>query len=544
MPQQRTDERPERYLAYAVTLIAIVPLITAAWRAATGDWLPIADDAYFTVRSRDVFTSHHPLLGAWSSGSVELADPINNLGPLQLDLLAPFTRWTPWGGTAVGVVAVHMAAIVTIAWLVDRLLGAKAVVVAMIPVGIMMWTMGSEALITARQHPYLMLPYLVVLVATWAAAAGNARALLPLVFFGSLCVQTHLSYPVLVAPLLVVAGIGLGRRWRVEAEARPELRRFTAYAVVLGVVLWSQTVIDQLFGRGNLTAVLGTGGSGEGQPAAGFELGARIMAGVLTTPDHWGRHGFSSYNPNNWLPSDARIVALVLLLVAVAAIGVGFAATGRRLAASGTATFLVAVLAGLIDAAMLPVTLFGTPIGNYRWLWALLAFGSVLLLMLFLAGAERVAERFATARLAILVPLSVAVLFLTVSNVPRSVTEQRADHYDSRTDLVLQLTTSLDAWLDATDTPSTILLDDTKLYFGHPFTYPLMAVLQAHDIEIKLASQIHGYRFGDERVADGSEPARLTIWNDEFARQRRDDAVAMGENVGFVVITYETTGTP
>ena len=53
---------------------------------------PTGDDAYFTVRSRDVLTAHHPLLGAWSSGSLDLETPINNLGPIQLDLLAPFTR--------------------------------------------------------------------------------------------------------------------------------------------------------------------------------------------------------------------------------------------------------------------------------------------------------------------------------------------------------------------------------------------------------------------------------------------------------------------
>ena len=68
-----------------------------------GDWVPTGDDAYFTVRSRDVLTDHHPLLGAWSSGSLDLANPINNLGPMQLDLLAPFTKVAPMGGTAIAV---------------------------------------------------------------------------------------------------------------------------------------------------------------------------------------------------------------------------------------------------------------------------------------------------------------------------------------------------------------------------------------------------------------------------------------------------------
>ena len=62
--------------------------------------------------------THHPLLGAWSSGSLDLETPINNLGPTQLDLLAPFTRFTPMGGTAIAVALINIAAIVTVAWLV------------------------------------------------------------------------------------------------------------------------------------------------------------------------------------------------------------------------------------------------------------------------------------------------------------------------------------------------------------------------------------------------------------------------------------------
>ena len=108
-----------------------LPIAVAAVRAAASDWVPTGDDAYFTVRSRDVLTRHHPLLGAWSSGSVDLDTPINNLGPLQLDLLAPFTRWTPMGGTAIGVAVINIAAVVAIAWIVRRAGGRGAVLPAM-----------------------------------------------------------------------------------------------------------------------------------------------------------------------------------------------------------------------------------------------------------------------------------------------------------------------------------------------------------------------------------------------------------------------------
>src|SRR5690349_15350785 len=122
--------------------VVCVPIVWAAVRAAVGHWVPIGDDAYFTVRSRDVLTAHHPLVGAWSSGSLDLTTPINNLGPIQLDLLAPFTRFTPMGGTAIGVALINVAAIVVIAWLIVRIAGERAVLPAMCAVGLLTWTMG------------------------------------------------------------------------------------------------------------------------------------------------------------------------------------------------------------------------------------------------------------------------------------------------------------------------------------------------------------------------------------------------------------------
>jgi hypothetical protein len=194
--------------------VVCVPILWAAIRAAAGGWDPIGDDAYFTVRSRDVLTSHHPLLGAWSSGSLDLRTPINNLGPTQLDLLAPFTRFTPMGGTAIAVAIVNVAAIVVIAWLLVRIAGEQIVLPAMSAVGLLTWTMGSEMLITPRQHQAMILPYLCLLVTAWAVTAGDRWAIVVAVGAGSLVAQTHLSYPVLVAALVVLStppGLGRGR---------------------------------------------------------------------------------------------------------------------------------------------------------------------------------------------------------------------------------------------------------------------------------------------------------------------------------------------
>ena len=67
--QGRLRTRPASLLEWAGLAAALVPFVVAVARAAFKEWMPVGDAAYFTVRSADVLTAHHPLLGAWSSGS-------------------------------------------------------------------------------------------------------------------------------------------------------------------------------------------------------------------------------------------------------------------------------------------------------------------------------------------------------------------------------------------------------------------------------------------------------------------------------------------
>ena len=90
----------------------------------------------------------------------------------------------------------------------------------------------------------------------------------------------------------------------------------------------------------------------------------------------------------------------------------------------------MAVLAGVLDAALLPRTTFGYPIMNYRWLWATGTF--VLMLVLIGAGRWITARQETTSRPIrrefVAVALSVCVL-TAVGNIPRSVQTDGADRY-------------------------------------------------------------------------------------------------------------------
>lgn len=515
--------------------VVCLPIMWAAVRAAVGGWVPIGDDAYFTARSRDVLTSHHPLLGAWSSGSLDLETPINNLGPAQLDLLAPFTRFTPMGGTAIGVALINIAAIVAIAWLVARVAGERAVLPAMCAVGLLTWTMGSEMLITPRQHQAMILPYLCLLVAAWAVTAGDRWAIVAAVAAGSVVVQTHLSYPVLAAALALVMIVGQVVTTR-EGAAVGGRRPFVV-AGVLACLLWIQTVVDQFTGYGNLGHVLfGSGDAGR----AGLVRGARIVAATLVSPYTFLRPGYREFDAAARFASVWQSVIFWMVLgFAIGWVAVVIRRRGLRHGA-GSLVAIVAVLAGVLDAALLPRTTFGYTIMNYRWLWAT---GAFVLLLAFVAVARwaEADERDGRVRTCF-AALAVAVLFiLAVANLPRSVQNVGADQYLAEQRSVEDALAQVDGVLDEIAIDGPIVVDDSAMYFGHGYTYPLLVEMQEHGVDFRFDDAFQERRFGSGRVSDGSETQRLRLVSGDPAVALRDDpnAIAFVDGDRSVVFVLE-----
>jgi hypothetical protein len=524
--------RVGRPLALTAVLLAAVPVAWHGVRAAAGSWVPTGDDAYFTLRSLDVGTRHHPLLGAWSSGSADVEREVNNLGPLQLDLLAPFTRVGWAGGTAIGVVVVHLAAIGATAWLSHRIGGRRQVVASMLAVGALVWVMGSEMLITPRQHQYLLLTYLCLLVATWASAAGDRWAPVVWIAAASLVAQTHLSYPILVAALAAPAVAGQVLAWRSNEDAHPARRLSWAITLLVGFVLWLQTVVDQLFGWGNLGDALASSGEAS---APGLATGARVVAGVLVDPQGYLRPGFARFDPASAVGTTLQVAALLLgWLVLVTATAAVFR-RGHRTAAAGLATLAVAVAAGVVDAARLPTTQFDLVAANYRWLWPTAAFGVL--------GLASVAVRL---RAAVAPAVLGLVAVVGVANLPRAHEIDRPETYRDGQAAVATIADQLLAELPDRELAGPIVIDQDEMYFGHPFGYPLGIVVAelGHDYRFEGAGQAR--RFGSSRVADGSEPMRLVLHHGDDAVARFDDpaTVAYASGAVPVSVTLERTATP
>jgi hypothetical protein len=493
------------------TVLVCLPIAVNGIRAAASDWVPIGDDAYFTLRSMDVATTHHPLLGAWSSGSVGVDRSVNNLGPIQLDLLAPFTRIAPYGGTAIAVALVNIAAIVTIAWLLGRIGGRRATLVGMFPVALMTWTMGSEMLITPRQHQFLVLTYLCFLVAAWAAASGDRWALVPAVATASLCTQTHLSYPILVAAVGVVAVVGQVWAWRRSDERR---RWIVPWSVAggLAVVLWSQTIVDQLFGWGNFTDVVASPGSGE-QP--GWAKAAQIVGGTLLHPRTYVRRGWAEFDPEP-LQSSLAAVLVVGLVIALAGAAAWAVRRHRIAAAAGFAVAAAAVGSAIVDASQLPITVFGLTPFNYRWIWptgTFLLIGAVVAVGRLEPVASVLEDRRATwATVG-------AVGVLSIANLPVSLQVPDPIRYASDQRGVADLVAQLE--LVPLDGP--VVIDQTNMYFGHSYGYPTAVVLRDRGIDYRFVEPMQERRFGTDRVADGTEPTVLTLWAADDAVDRFAD---------------------
>lgn len=503
-----------------------VPIVVAAGRAAFTGWIPIRDDAYFTARSRDVLTANHPWLGAWSSGSNDLAEPINNLGPLQLDLLAPFTKFSPTAGTAVGVAFVQIAAIVAIGWLIRRLAGRRAILPAMLGVGLVTWTMGSENLITPQQHQYLVLPFVCLLVAGWGFAAGDRWALVAFVATGSLLVQTHLTYVVLVGMVALPAAGGhvVAVRWKRASGSRG---RPWIVSTALALLLWLQPLYDQLFGWHNMSAAFSGSGESDG---VGLSTGLKVVASALVGPATVVRPGFATFDPNESLAGRFRVALLIAAIVALV-VGALVAFRRRRLrAASGLTLGATVVVAAIIDAALLPPTFFGLPAFNYRWLWSI---GTFLLI-----GIVVLAERSipGPTRRVVRVGLAIGVAALAVATVPRYLAMSDPDRYLDQMESARDLTDQLrDSDLEG----PVLYADNTG--FANPFDYTVLTALQELGVDFHFEDPRYIRRFGDGREVDGTERGRLVQWLGEGALARADapNVVAFVDRDYPVAVTLE-----
>ena len=515
--------RRERLVGAGWVVLVALPVVVAAARAIAQGWYPLGDNALYPLRARDVLTSHHPLVGTWSSASLSAGTDINHPGPLLFDLLAIPARIDPLRGVPVGVALLQILCIAGIAWSARRR-GPAALPLAMAATAMLVWSLGSEMVIDPWQPNVALVPFLLFLVLVWGVCCGDLALLPGAVAVGSLLVQTHLSYAFLVPGLLAWSALVVGARWvwrRRMARPNPptQIRRWVLVAILAGTVLWSQPLVEQLTGpgEGNLTRLTSTRGGDEDR--AGLKLASRLVAGVEALPPFWLR---PSYGGTYGVPLEARdpspAEASASGLPSPTAAAAGLAGLGGLVLLAGgvswrtrrrapvVAAAVSVVLGGLVllSAAVQPFNpVLGLAGHQLAWLWPAGAFVA-LSAAVGLLRADRVA---------IGVGLAVSVVFAGLA-LPASNARVGPRIYDAAAPSMEALGQQL-----ASLTGGPYLVDVSNLYFGEPYSTPTMLELQRHGVGFLVDEEGLVRQLGEARRFKGEADGRFYLEIGEEARK-------------------------
>ncbi len=510
----------ERVLVATGVAAALAPVIVAAARAGMRGWIPIGDNAFFTIRAHDVFTRHVPLLGTWTSASLSVGKAVNNPGPLLFyELAVPVRLLGPDLGTAVGVALLNGVSLLVAALVAGRLAGPLGAALTTAAGAGLAWSMGSELLFEPWQPHSLLLPAYATLVVGWAVTAGDVRLLPLLVPAASFVLQTHLTYVYLVAALVPLAVGGVTRAARRDGVS---WRGPVGASVALGVVCWAPALWEQVRAgsEGNLGRLLGAVGSREGA-SAGMVNALRLWAAVGGRLPLWLRHSFR--DALGWDPLAGRgptgvggaVTGLPSLRHAVVALGatatafglLGLLAARRRdrVALAGVAVAAAAVGAGIVTVASIPEGVLGIAPHQLRYLWPVSAFSAsaVGVALARSVGLDRLVRR-RTVAVTGVVGLTAVVAALTLPT------------YEVRSG------PSLDAWaipvvadlnrqLERASLPPGPLLFETRtLRFAEPYSTPIMATLQRRGVEFVVDEEGWVRQLGrDRRFLGDNATARI-----------------------------------
>jgi hypothetical protein len=519
-------------LAWFAVFVAVLAVLVATVAALARDQLPVGDNALITIRSADVGTEHNPLLGTWSSASISTGTVLHHPGPLFFEFLALPVRLLgpPW--VALGAGALNIAAIVGVAIVGARRGGAPMMAMATAIAAALSWTLGSYRLVEPWQPHAMLLPFLLFLMLVWTVSCGDAPALPWLVLVGSLVLQTHLSYLLLVTGLAAWAVVRLLLDTRGD-RPEPVRRRTRRSLVVSGLVLavcWALPLWQQFTSgdSGNLGRLVGR--AGDGEATVGFEVAARMMASVLTLPAWWLRPSFRDAwlrSENQFRVDQSDLPSLGVAVAGLVLLGLLLAAcwwVARRRAdgdaARAVSTAALALVIGLVTAAVVPAGVFGIAPHQFRWLWPLAAFTTfavVAVAVRAFAASPRAVWGVTAAAAAVAVVLSLHNL-------------RPADAGVAAQPVAMERATALARQMGVLEGKGPLLVKWPPL-FNDPYAGAVMVELQRRGIPFVVEAP-YGPQLGSSRVDHGTARAVVSLGFGDHPRPPRGGrAVARAEGV-------------
>jgi hypothetical protein len=514
------------WVRWLLIAAAIVPFVTAALRAIANDWFPIGDSALLYLRAADVGTNHHPWLGSWSSASISLDTNINNPGPIYADLIAPFAHvFSPGVGNVIGVTLVNVGCLVGAAVAARRIGGWRFERWVLVAAAGLAWAMGSELLFDIFQAHALLFPFLLMFVLVVGVLTGAAWPWPWLVAVTSVILQTHISYAYIAVVLLgtmlvVVVHEAEAPRW--HAVRMAVVSPTAGWSVGVGVVLWAQPAIEQLFGEGQGNMARLVSNARGTDINVGIANATKIVAAIVSLPPWWTRPGFSdTVEPRPpvdvegdlvveipGLPSGA--LALFALVATIALLlWCNHRARGRgdRALAALALLSIAGIAGGVVALSRLTVGPVGLAPHHTRWVFVIALFAHLTLVW---AAVEWLVPQL-TSRLHgargddTTIVTALLVVMLSVSNL-QMYAQQHGPTDDAHTMPAMR---QLFPPLDTLRRHQPVLYRSDNLRLFEPYSSAVMLQLEARGIEFRVDDEILVRQLGTGRRADGSEMAAL-----------------------------------
>lgn len=232
-----------------VAALVVLPVLVLVGALAQRTWYPTGDQAQAELRMLSL-PDDVPLVGAAGRINADDGTQGNHPGPLMFWATWPAYKvlggssWAFEAATALVNVAGLAAAVALVARRVGRATTLWFGAVTLVLVG----GYGLDALSQPWNPWVALVPFTVLVLATWSVLDGTRWPLVLAVAAASYALQGHVGYAPLVPPLVLVATIALA--WR-ERPRGPDdrvaaLRRLAPIpvAVVVGVLLWSGPLVD------------------------------------------------------------------------------------------------------------------------------------------------------------------------------------------------------------------------------------------------------------------------------------------------------------
>ncbi|HEY7437826.1 MAG TPA: hypothetical protein VIC35_00350 [Acidimicrobiia bacterium] len=394
----RTDARVRLCVKVLLVALLLLPPLIALVATVGRPWVPVDDFAIIDLRTRDVWSSHAPLVGLVSRNGW------SHPGPVVFWLLGLFSglvgqaSWaTRVGGTLLQMGALTWLAIVTWRRGLAPLLAA-ATVTACTYLAVGPW------LFVQPWNLWIPIPFFILFVfLSYLAATGAFRQLIAMSLVATFLAQTHVSYVPLVVAGFLWVGVCVAVDAR-RAQRAPDRWKSTG-AICLGVwvISWIPPVVDlALHWPANLGRVVSYFATGRGSHVGFADALGLTSAEFRPVPPWLG--GTNHTNPFSGFAQGAPLAWLVVpvALLALGALAARRAGSRDLLRALGFAAVLLVV--GVVAMARADEPLWYT----FQWRVVVAAFVMVVSAWSIAAAAEGVA-RSATRAVALVGTLAIVV---------------------------------------------------------------------------------------------------------------------------------------